>query len=293
MVEPHNWFDRLAYTTLIIGTLVICLPVIYALILTSMPDGQEMEAVYFIPGGQFWANLARAWEAEDLGRQLLNSLIMAAGITGGKIFICIFSAYAIVYFDFRFRPLVFWLVFVALMLPIEVRIVPTFEVATNALLPIQKVASLFGLELNLRWSLLNSYWGLTLPLIASATATFLYRQFFLTISEELCEAAKIDGAGPLTFFFRILLPMSATTTAALALVLFIYGWNQYLWPLLITTEKEMSTIVVGVVRTISVDDGDPRWNITMATAILAMFPPVAIVLLLQRWFIKGLVDVEK
>ena len=153
--------------------------------------------------------------------------------------------------------------------------------------------SLFGLEVNLRWSLLNSYSGLILPLIASATATFLYRQFFLTVPEELCEAAKIDGAGPFTFFFRILLPMSATTTAALAVVLFIYGWNQYLWPLLITTDSDMSTIVVGVTRTIAVDGAATRWNITMATAILATLPPVAIVLLLQRWFIKGLVDSEK
>ena len=293
MIEPRNWFDRLAYLTLIVGTLVICLPVIYAIIVASMPDGRELDAVYFIPGGQFWNNVASAWEMEGLGRQLLNSLIMAAGITFGKIVICILSAYALVYFDFRFRPVVFWLVFMALMLPVEVRIVPTYEVATNVFLPIQKVASLFGLEVNLRWSLLNSYSGLILPLIASATATFLYRQFFLTVPEELCEAAKIDGAGPLVFFFRILLPMSATTTAALAVVLFIYGWNQYLWPLLITTEQDMSTVVVGVTRTIAVDGSGTRWNITMATAILATLPPVMIVLLLQRWFIKGLMDVEK
>lgn len=293
MVEPRNWFDRLAYLTLIIGTIVVCLPIIFALVVTSMPDGQELDAVYFIPGGYFWENVLRAWELENLGRQVLNSFVMAAGIAGGKILICILSAFALVYFEFRFRMFIFWMVFMALMLPVEVRIVPTYEVASNAFLPVQKLASVFGLELNIRWSLLNSYWGLTLPLIASATATFLYRQFFLSVPEELCEAAKIDGAGPLTFFFRILLPMSGTTTAALAVVLFIYGWNQYLWPLLITSEQEMSTIVVGVARTIAIDDSDPRWNITMAAAILATLPPVAVVLLLQRWFVKGLVDAEK
>ncbi|MFV2033920.1 MAG: sn-glycerol-3-phosphate ABC transporter permease UgpE [Halocynthiibacter sp.] len=293
MVEPRNWFDRFGFAMLIAGTLVICLPIFFALIVISMPDGQELEAVYFIPGGYFWENLTRAWEMENLGRQVFNSFVMAAGITVGKILISILSAFALVYFDFRFRSVVFVLVFMALMLPVEVRIVPTFEVASNAFLPVQKLASFFGLEMNLRWSLLNSYWGLTLPLIASATATFLYRQYFLTVPEELCEAAKIDGAGPLTFFFRILLPMSVTTTAALAVVLFIYGWNQYLWPLLITTDENMSTIVVGVARTMAIDDTEPRWNITMAMAVMATLPPVAVVILLQRWFVKGLVDSEK
>jgi len=293
MVEPRNWFDYLAYFTLTVGTVVICLPLIYAILVASMPDGQEMMAVRFIPGGKFFENLARAWETEGLGRQIVNSLIVAVGITVGKIVICIFSAFALVYFNMRFRLAFFGLIFATLMLPIEVRIVPTYEVAANVFLPIKQVASFFGLEFNLRWSLLNSYWGLTLPLIASATATFLYRQFFLSVPEEICEAAKIDGAGPLTFFFRILLPMSATTTAALAVVLFIFGWNQYLWPLLMTTDVEMKTVVVGVISTISTDGGDPRWNQTMATAILATMPPAIVVVVLQRWLVKGLVDTEK
>jgi len=293
MVESRGWFDRLAYLTLTIGTLIIVLPVVYAIIVASLPDGEEWRAVRFIPGGELFNNLGRAWETEGLGRQALNSLIMAVGITVGKIVISTLSAYALVYFNMRFRMLFFWLVFTTLMLPVEVRIVPTFEVMANVFSPLEHIASIFGLEFNLRWSLLNSYWGLTLPLIASATATFLYRQFFLIVPEELCEAAKIDGAGPITFFFRILLPMSATTTAALAVVLFIFGWNQYLWPLLMTTEEEMKTIVVGVVSTISTDGADPRWNVTMSTALLAMLPPAAVVVLLQRWLVKGLVDSEK
>ncbi|MCO5071704.1 MAG: sn-glycerol-3-phosphate ABC transporter permease UgpE [Rhizobiaceae bacterium] len=293
MVEHTGWFDRVATALLIVGTIAVCLPILLALVVVSMPDGQELQAVYFIPGGHFLENMARAWTREDLGRQIVNSLVMAAGITVGKIAICIISAFALVYFQFRYRQIIFWMIFATLMLPIEVRIVPTYEVASNALLPAQQIATFLGFDLNLQWSLLNSYWGLTLPLIASATATFLYRQFFLSVPEELCEAARIDGAGPLTFFFYILLPMSLTTTAALSVILFIYGWNQYLWPLLITTDSSMSTVVVGVAQQIAVDEADPKWNMVMAAAIIATLPPVLVVLLLQRWFVKGLVDAEK
>jgi sn-glycerol 3-phosphate transport system permease protein len=209
-----------------------------------------------------------------VGTMMWNSLIMAVGIVFGKISISIISAYAIVYFRFRFRMVFFWIIFMTLMLPIEVRILPTYAV----------VAKL---------GLLNTYTGLTLPLIASATATFLFRQFFLTVPDELTEAARVDGAGPIRFFFDILLPLSRTNIAALCVILFIYGWNQYLWPLLITTDKSMTTIVMGIQAMLYVPDAINEWNLTMATAILAMLPPVVVILVLQRQFVKGLIETEK
>ena len=205
---------------------------------------------------------------------LLNSLVMALGITIGKIIISLLSAYAIVYFKFRFRMLFFWLIFMTLMLPVEVRIVPTYEV----------VASL---------GLLNSYTGLILPLIASATATFLFRQLFMTIPDELTEAARVDGAGPVRFFIDILLPMSRTNIAALFVILFIYGWNQYLWPLLITTDPSMNTVIMGIKQMLPTGDQTVEWPVIMATAMLAMLPPVLVVVGMQKLFVKGLVESEK
>jgi len=205
---------------------------------------------------------------------MLNSLIMALGITIGKIVISLTSAFAIVYFRFPGRTVFFWLIFLTLMLPVEVRIVPTYEVIAN-----------FGM--------LNSYSGLIFPLIASATATFLFRQFFLTVPDELTEAARVDGASPMQFFWHILLPMSRTNIAALFVILFIYGWNQYLWPLLITTSSDYYTIVAGIKRMADAVDGLPQWHLVMATAMLAMLPPVAVVVGMQRLFVKGLVETEK
>jgi sn-glycerol 3-phosphate transport system permease protein len=209
-----------------------------------------------------------------VGTMLLNSLIMALVIAIGKIAISIISAYAIVYFRFPFRMGFFWLIFVTLMLPVEVRIMPTYEV----------VASL---------GLLNTYAGLTVPLIASATATFLFRQFFLTVPDELAEAARIDGAGPMRFFRDILLPLSKTNIAALFVIQFIYGWNQYLWPLIVSTEERYYTVVMGISRMVNVVDAVPTWNLVMATAVLGLVPPVIVVLLMQRLFVKGLVESEK
>jgi sn-glycerol 3-phosphate transport system permease protein len=205
---------------------------------------------------------------------MFNSLVMALGITVGKIAISIISAYAIVYFRFPFRMFFFWIIFLTLMLPVEVRILPTYKVVADL-------------------GLLNTYAGLTLPLIASATATFLFRQFFMTVPDELAEAARVDGAGPVRFFVTILLPLSRTNIAALSVILFIYGWNQYLWPLLITTDTDMTTIVMGIQRMLFVADSVPEWNLTMATAMLAMLPPVVVVLVMQRQFVKGLVETEK
>jgi len=205
---------------------------------------------------------------------MLNSLVMALVIAIGKIAISILSAYAVVFFSFPLRMTFFWMIFVTLMLPVEVRIIPTYEVVSNL-------------------GLINTYAGLTIPLIASATATLLFRQFFLTIPDELVEAAKIDGAGPLRFFWDTVLPLSRTNLAALFVILFIYGWNQYLWPLLVTTSRDYETMVVGVSKMIGVGDAQNEWNTIMATAVLTMLPPVAIVVLMQRWFVKGLVESEK
>ena len=205
---------------------------------------------------------------------LVNSLVMALVIAAGKIAISLLSAFAIVYFRFPFRAAAFWTIFLTLMLPVEVRIVPTYKVIADL-------------------GMLNSYAGLTVPLIASATATFLFRQFFLTVPDELLEAARIDGAGPLRFFASILVPVSRTSIAALFVILFIYGWNQYLWPLLVTTDEAMYTIVVAIHRMVAVAEAQVEWQGVMATAMLAMVPPIVVVIVMQRWFVKGLVETEK
>jgi sn-glycerol 3-phosphate transport system permease protein len=205
---------------------------------------------------------------------MLNSLIMALGITIGKIAISTISAFAIVYFRFPFRLFFFWMIFITLMLPVEVRIFPTFQVIADL-------------------GMLNSYAGLTIPLIASATATFLFRQFYMTVPDELMEAARVDGAGPMKFFRDILMPLSITNIAALFVIMFIYGWNQYLWPLLITTDPKYYTVVMGIQRMASAADFDPQWNLVMAAVVLAALPPVLVILAMQRLFVKGLTETEK
>jgi len=209
-----------------------------------------------------------------VGRMMFNSLVSALVIAVGKIAISLLSAFAIVYFRFRFRALAFWMIFVTLMLPVEVRILPTFQVVSDL-------------------HMLDTYAGITVPLIASATATFLFRQFFLTIPDELAEAARIDGAGPMRFLWDVVVPLSRANIAALFLILFIFGWNQYLWPLLVTTDESMYTTVIGIKRMIAGGDAATEWNLVMATAMLAMLPPALLVLLTQKWFVKGLVDTEK
>ena len=217
---------------------------------------------------------AGAGSKAPVARMMMVSLISALIISLGKISISLLSAFAIVYFRFPYRNFVFWSIFITLMLPVEVRIGPTYKVVAD-----------FGM--------LDSYAGLTIPLIASATATFLFRQFFLTVPEELVEAARMDGAGPLRFFKDILLPLSMTSVAALFVIQFIYGWNQYLWPLLVTTNENMYPVVIGIKRMISGGDSEMQWNVVMATAMLAMIPPALVVILMQKWFVKGLVDTEK
>jgi len=231
------------------------------------PYGVENYTRALVQGG-------KSSSGEPVGMMMMNRFIMAITIAVGKIAISIISAYAVVYFRFPFRMTAFWLIFMTLMLPVEVRIYPTYKIAADL-------------------NLLDAYAGLTIPLIASATATLFFRQFFMTIPDELIEASKLDGAGPIRFFKDTVLPLSRTNIAALFVILFIYGWNQYLWPLLITTRDDMQTIVIGIKKMIVTADALTEWNVVMATAMLAMLPPVAVVVLMQRWFVKGLVETEK
>ena len=279
MIERRPGLTILSHIILLSGIAIVAFPLYITFVASTVTQGEIMRPpLPLVPGPHMIENYSRAlFEGSSkvipVGLMMLNSLIMALVIAIGKIAISLTSAFAIVYFRFPFRMLCFWTIFITLMLPVEVRILPTFEVVANL-------------------GLLNSYGGLTIPLIASATATFLFRQFFMTIPDELLEAARIDGAGPMRFFRDIVLPLSRTNIAALFVILFIYGWNQYLWPLLITTDKDMNTIVMGISQMIGMDDFTD-WPAVMATAMLAMLPPVAIVVFMQRLFIKGLVETEK
>ena len=257
-----------------------------------------------IPGHDFLENVAEAWARADLGRKLVNSIVFAGGVALGKVFIAALSAFSIVFFRYRGRMLIFWLIFITLMLPLEVRIVPTYAVAANALGPYQTILDLTGItwlieqltgyRIALQWGLLNTYTGLILPLIATATGTFLYRQFFLTIPDELVEAAKMDGAGPLRFFKDILLPLSRTNMAALGTIMFVWAWNQYLWPLLVTTDAAHGTAVMELKESSSpASFGIPDWNVAMAGTLIIMLPPLVVVILMQRWFVRGLIATEK
>jgi len=306
MVEKTPILDTFTYIFLMLGILIVGFPILYSLIAATLPLEEVSKVpMPLIPGDQFMVNMKEAWTRSNLGQQIFNSFVMAAGITIGKISVSMIAAFSIVYFDYRLRGLAFASVFCTLMLPVEVRIMPTYEVAANVFGPLQQlfnflhlntVLSWFvghDLELNLNWSLLDSYTGLTLPLIASATCTFLFRQFFLTVPEELCEAAKMDGASPMTFFRKILFPLSKTNIAALIVIEFVYGYNQYLWPLLITTDPSMTTAVIGLQDLIPQADDLPEWNVALGAALMVMLPPVLVVLSMQRWFVKGLIEKEK
>ena len=306
MVERTPLLDFLTYAFLMLGILIVGFPIIYSLIAATLPlEDVSRVPMPLIPGDQFIVNIKEAWSRGNLGTQIMNSIIMATGITVGKICVSMIGAFSIVYSDYKFRALAFASVFCTLMLPVEVRILPTYEMAANVLSPLQAVWDLLHLDavatwfaghdisVTLNWSLLDSYTGLILPLVASATCTFLFRQFFLTIPEELCEAAKIDGASPMTFFRKILFPLSRTNIAALVVIEFVYGYNQYLWPLLVTTNPKMTTAVIGLQNLIPQADDLPEWNIALGAAILVMLPPILVVLFMQRWFVKGLIEKEK
>lgn len=278
MVEKRGLGIWLSHAIMILGVLIVFFPIWLAFVASTVSQPEIVSPpMPLLPGDQFFINYKKALLAGinvPVGTMLTNSLIMAIGIAIGKIIISLLSAFAIVYFRFPGKKIFFWLIFITLMLPVEVRIVPTYEIIAG-----------FGM--------LNSYGGLIFPLIASATATFLFRQFFMTVPDELAEAARVDGAKPLRFFWDILIPMSRTNIAALFVILFIYGWNQYLWPLLITTDPEMNTIVMGIKQMFPSGDDVADWPVIMATSILAMIPPVIVVISMQKLFIRGLVDSEK
>jgi len=306
MVERTPILDILTYVFLMVGICIVGFPIFYAFVAATLPIEEVSKVpMPLVPGDQFWVNMTAAWEQGNLSRQLFNSFIMASGITIGKIVVSMLGAFSIVYFDYRFRKVAFAAVFCTLMLPVEVRILPTYEIAANIFGPLQWLLDTLHLsrliewwigndfEIALEWSLLDSYSGLILPLVASATCTFLFRQFFLTVPEELCEAAKLDGASAMMFFRKILLPLSVTNIAALVVIEFVYGWNQYLWPLLITTDPDMTTAVIGLQELIPQIDDVPLWNVALSGALIVMLPPILVVLLMQRWFVKGLVEREK
>ncbi len=282
MIERRPMLDLLAHLILLIGVLLVAFPVYVTFVASTQTAAEVQQApMSLLPGSHMIENYKQVimggsttGSSAPVGRMMWVSLVTALVIAVGKISISLLSAFAVVYFRFPGRMLCFWMIFLTLMLPVEVRISPTYQV----------VAGL---------GLLNSYAGLTLPLIASATATFLFRQFFMTVPDELAEAARIDGASPMRFFRDILLPLSRTSIAALFVIQFIYGWNQYLWPLLVTTQEDMYPVVIGIRRMIAGGDAATEWNLVMATAMLAMLPPAAVVVLMQRWFVKGLVDAEK
>ncbi|MGI9355553.1 MAG: sn-glycerol-3-phosphate ABC transporter permease UgpE [Rhizobiaceae bacterium] len=278
MVEKRGGALWLTHAVMIFGVLVVFFPIWLAFVASTVTQPEIVSPpMPLLPGGHLFENYKRALFSGvniPVSTMLFNSLVMALGIAVGKIAISLLSAFAIVYFRFPGRTTFFWLIFITLMLPVEVRIVPTYEVVAS-----------FGM--------LNSYSGLIFPLIASATATFLFRQFFMTIPDELAEAARVDGAKPMRFFIDIIIPMSRTNISALFVILFIYGWNQYLWPLLITTEPEMNTVVMGIKQMFPSGDDTADWPVIMATSILAMIPPVIVVISMQKLFIRGLVDSEK
>jgi len=285
MVENRRAATVLAHLVLLLGVLTVAFPIYITFIASTQTAEQIVQNVpmSLLPGSNmlesyrlalFGGTTAYGSKVSPVAPMLMVSLISALVIAVGKIAISLLSAFAVVYFRFPFRNLVFWMIFVTLMLPVEVRILPTYQVVSDL-------------------GLLNTYAGLTVPLIASATATFLFRQFFLTVPDELVEAARIDGAGPMRFFWDVLLPLSRTSIAALFVIQFIYGWNQYLWPLLMTTSEDMYPVVMGIKRMITGGDAATEWNAVMATAILAMIPPALVVILMQKWFVKGLVDTEK
>ncbi|MDO4706624.1 sn-glycerol-3-phosphate ABC transporter permease UgpE [Allofranklinella schreckenbergeri] len=283
MVERRPVLGFISHAVMLLGVFVVCFPLYLAFVASTHTVQDIVQApMPLLPGEHFWETYKAALLGSGEGagsnapvaRMMWISFVTAMVIAVGKIAISLLSAFAIVYFRFPLKGLFFWLIFVTLMLPVEVRIGPTYQVIADL-------------------GMLNSYAGLTIPLIASATATFLFRQFFLTVPDELVEAARVDGAGPMRFFKDVLLPLSKTSIAALFVIQFIYGWNQYLWPLLVTTSEDMYPVVIGIKRMIAGGDSGNQWNVVMATAILAMLPPALVVVLMQRWFVKGLVDTEK
>jgi sn-glycerol 3-phosphate transport system permease protein len=271
-----DWNGRIAHAILLAAVCVLAFPLYYGFVISTQTLGQVSSLPPTLwPSTAMLDNYAAAWDRANMGRLLVNSAIVSVAIATGKIAISLLSAFAIVYFDFRGKQFVFWMIFVTLMLPVPVRIVSTYQ-----------VISVLG------W--VDTYWGLTVPLMASATGTFLFRQFFQTIPDSLAEAAQLDGAGPMRFLWSFLLPLSRANLAALFVILFVYGWNEYLWPLMITNTPEMRTAVIGIEALVPRSGSQlPEWNIIMAAAMMVLLPPVLVIVAMQRWFVKGLVETEK
>jgi sn-glycerol 3-phosphate transport system permease protein len=282
MIEKRPIANLIGHLMLILGVIIVAFPIYYTFVASTMTSAEILRPpISLLPGGHFVENYGDALSGGvervvgvSLPRMLWNTFVVAVVIAVGKIAISFLSAFAIVFFRFPLRMVFFWMIFVTLMLPVEVRILPTYKVIVDL-------------------GMIDTYAGLTLPLMASATATFLFRQFFLTVPGELLEAARIDNAGPFRFMRDILLPLSKTNIAALFVILFIYGWTQYLWPLLVTNDAKMSTIIIGLRKMVDFADAATPWNFVMVTAILAIIPPIVVVVLMQRWFVKGLVETEK
>ena len=309
MIERTPILNIATHLILAFGLVLILVPIWLAFVAaTHNLQAVNSAPVEFWPGDQLWLNLKEAWALSDFGQKFVNSFIVAIGVVIGKITLACITAFALVFFQFRGRMVIFWAIFITLMLPLEVRIVPTYAVAANALSPFQTIMdwtgiswllnSLSGIEVALEWNLLNSYTGLILPLVATATGTFLYRQFFLTIPDELVEAARMDGSGPLRFLWDILIPLSKTNIAALATIMFVYAWNQYLWPLLVVTDRANYGVVVVQLSDLVPDQlttggGTPTWHLAMAATMVVMLPPILIVIFMQRWFVRGLINTDK
>ena len=282
MVERRATLGILAHIVMILGVLIVAFPIYLAFVASTHTTQEIMQVPMPLwPGSHLWESYSAALNgggqansSMSVGRMIWVSFVVTMVITVGKISISLLSAFAVVYFRFPLRQLCFWAIFITLMLPVEVRIGPTYQVVADL-------------------GMINTYAGMSVPLIASATATFLFRQFFLTVPDELVEAARVDGAGPMRFFKDILAPLSVTSIAALFVIQFIYGWNQYLWPLIAATSEDMYPIVVGIKQIIGTGESVTEWNVVMATAVLAMLPPAIVVVLMQKWFVKGLVDTEK
>jgi len=272
---PFDGRKWMIHLLLVLSILLLGFPLYYGFVISTQSLDEVIKVPQsLLPSGYLLENYVKVWNRIHMGRLLVNSAIVAVVVSLGKISIAILSAFAIVFFDFRGKQIAFWMIFITLMLPVPVRIISTYQVVST-----------------LGW--VDTYAGLTIPLIASATATFLFRQFYITIPDELVDAAKIDGAGPLRFLWSILLPNSGANIAALFVVMFIYGWNQYLWPLMATNSDNMRVVVVGIASTVPTGTQLPEWNLVMAAAMMALLPPVLVVIFLQRWFVHGLIETEK
>ena len=308
MIERTPILNVVTHLILIFGLIMLLFPMYLVFVAASLTL-KDVSAIppHILPGDQLFVNMSEAWTKAGFGEKFLNTFIVAFGVVVGKITLACITAFGIVFFDHRLRMPIFWAVFITLMLPLEVRIVPTYAVAANALQPFQTLLEVSGLawlintvsgiEVALEWNLLNSYTGLIMPLVATATGTFLYRQFFLTIPDELVEAAKMDGAGPVRFLRQILIPLSVTNIAALATIMFVYSWNQYLWPLLVITDQSYGMVAVELGRLVpkitSTGGEVAKWNIAMAGTLIVMIPPILVVIFMQRWFVRGLINTDK